>query len=122
MKKTISTFMLFSLFALIVPIFSTTANAASLDSMMESEVAYESADFGGARPCTGSKYARFYKRNRNAMNVAIGTGIGTIIGSIVDGKRGALIGAGAGAGGGLLYTYKLNPKTKRCQKVYYRRG
>jgi purine-cytosine permease-like protein len=119
MKKIISTFLFVSLLALVpmtsmgksaaVPAFeSTTAEFYSASTVM--------------RPCTGSKYARFYKRNRNAMNVAIGTGIGTIIGSMVDGKRGALIGMGAGAGGGLLYTYKLNPKTKQCQKVYYRRG
>lgn len=116
MRKTISTFMLFSLFALMVPMFSTSVSAST------TEATFESSAGSVMRPCTGSKYARFYKRNRNAMNVAIGTGIGTIIGSIVDGKRGALIGAGAGAGGGLLYTYKLNPKTKQCQKVYYRRG
>jgi len=108
--------MLFSLFALMVPMFSSNVSASTVGA------AYESGASSAMRPCTGSKYARFYKRNRNAMNVAIGAGIGTIIGSIVDGKRGALIGAGAGAGGGLLYTYKINPKTKRCQKVYYRRG
>lgn len=116
MKRTVSTFLLLSLFALMVPMFSTNVSASS------TEMNYESEAASVMRPCTGSKYARFYKRNRNAMNVAIGTGIGTIIGSLVDGKRGALIGAGAGAGGGLLYTYKLNPKTKQCQKVYYRRG
>jgi len=56
------------------------------------------------------------------MNVAYGTGGGAILGALLGGKRGALIGAGAGAGGGLLYTYVLNPKTKQCRKVYYRRG
>lgn len=116
MKKSITTLLFISLFALMVPMLSTSASASS------TSMAYSNSATSAMRPCTGSKYARFYKRNRNAMNVAIGTGIGTIIGSIVDGKRGALIGAGAGAGGGLLYTYKLNPKTKQCQKVYYRRA
>ena len=56
------------------------------------------------------------------MNVAYGAAGGAVLGALFGGKPGALIGAGAGAGGGALYTYKLNPKTKQCQKVYYRRG
>jgi hypothetical protein len=119
MKKIISTFLFVSFLAL-VPM--TTMETSAAVPAFESNSAELNIESTVMTPCTGSKYARFYKRNRNAMNVAIGTGIGTLIGSMVDGKRGALIGMGVGAGGGLLYTYKLNPKTKQCQRVYYRRG
>ena len=114
MRKVISTFLLLSLLAL-MPLLTTQSFAApaAVSSSVESSA---------IRPCTGSRYARFYKRNRNAMNVAYGTGGGAILGALLGGKKGALIGAGAGAGGGLLYTYVLNPKTKQCRKVYYRRG
>ena len=111
MKKIFSTFFIISLLALMIPIMTTNVSASSVASVSSA-----------SKPCTGNRYTRFYKRNRNAMNVAYGTAGGAIIGALLGGKRGALIGAGAGAGGGLLYTYVLNPKTKKCQKVYYRRG
>ena len=64
-----------------------------------------------------NKRPSFYRRHRNASNVAIGTGSGALIGAIAGGKKGALIGAGVGAGGSALYTYKLKPKKRR----YYHR-
>jgi len=39
---------------------------------------------------------------------------------LIGGKKGALIGTAAGAGGAALYTYKLNPKTRRYERVYNR--
>jgi hypothetical protein len=59
----------------------------------------------------------FYRRNRNRMNMAIGTGGGALIGALAGGKKGALIGAGVGLGSSALYTYVLNPKTKKYYKV-----
>jgi outer membrane lipoprotein SlyB len=59
----------------------------------------------------------FYRRHRNASNVAIGTGAGAIIGAIAGGGKGALIGSAVGAGGSSLYTYKLNKKKRRYYRV-----
>lgn len=59
----------------------------------------------------------YYRRHRNRINMAIGTGGGALLGGLIGGKKGALIGAGAGLGGSALYTYKLNPKTRKYRKV-----
>ena len=59
----------------------------------------------------------FYRRHRNASNVAIGTGGGAILGALIGGRKGALIGAGAGAGSSALYTYKIKPKKRRYYRV-----
>lgn len=59
----------------------------------------------------------FYRRHRNASNIAIGTGGGAIIGGLLGGGKGALLGAGIGAGSSALYTYKLNKKKRRYYKV-----
>ncbi len=59
----------------------------------------------------------YYRRHRNRINLAAGTAGGAILGGLIGGKKGALIGAGAGLGGSALYTYKLNPKTRRYVKV-----
>lgn len=59
----------------------------------------------------------FYRRHRNASNVAIGTGGGAVLGALIGGKKGALIGAGAGAGSSALYTYKIKPKKRRYYRV-----
>lgn len=63
------------------------------------------------------KKPSFYRRHRNASNIAIGTGGGALIGGLLGGGKGALIGAGIGAGSSALYTYKLNPKKRRYYKV-----
>ena len=62
----------------------------------------------------------FYKRHRNLINIGIGTAAGALLGGLIGGKKGALIGTAAGAGGAALYTYKLNPKTKKYYRVYNR--
>lgn len=67
------------------------------------------------------KKPSFYKRHRNLINIGIGTGAGALIGALVGGKKGALIGTAVGAGGSALYTYKLNPKTRRYYRVYQNR-
>jgi len=59
----------------------------------------------------------YYRRHRNRINMAVGTGGGALIGGLLGGRKGALIGAGAGLGSSALYTYKLNPKTRRYVKV-----
>jgi hypothetical protein len=58
-----------------------------------------------------------YKRHRNLINIGVGTAAGALLGGLFGGKKGALIGAGVGAGGSALYTYKLNPKTRRYYRV-----
>lgn len=60
----------------------------------------------------------FYSRHRNLINIGIGTAAGALLGGLIGGKKGALIGTAAGAGGSALYTYKLNPKTKKYYRVY----
>lgn len=62
----------------------------------------------------------FYKRHRNLINIGIGTAAGALLGGLIGGKKGALIGTAAGAGGAALYSYKLNPKTRRYERVYLR--
>jgi hypothetical protein len=63
------------------------------------------------------KKPSFYRRHRNASNIALGTGGGAILGAIIGGRKGALIGTGVGAGGSALYTYKIKPKKRRYYKV-----
>ncbi len=104
MKKIITTFMMMALMAISIPMLATSAD-------------------GQTRYRTRRTYTQtyekpsFYKRHRNLINIAIGTGAGALIGGLLGGKKGALIGTAAGAGGAALYTYKLNPKTRRYERV-----
>lgn len=93
MKKYLAAFVMMAMMAVAIPVLSTTANAQTY------------------------KKPSIYKRHRNLINIGIGTAAGAIIGGLVGGKKGALIGAGVGAGGSALYTYKINPKTKRYYRV-----
>ena len=105
MKKIITTFMMMALMAVAVPMLATSADAQTRYRTRRGVVTtYE-------RPS-------FYKRHRNLINIAIGTGAGALLGGLIGGKKGALIGTAAGAGGAALYTYKLNPKTRRYERVY----
>lgn len=99
--------------AVIIPLMTSTANAQSR--------CY--TNNRGQRICRNDNRSRgnVYDRHRNVINIGIGTAAGAIIGGLVGGKKGALIGGAAGAGGAALYTYKLNPKTKKYERVYYRR-
>ncbi len=94
MKKFISTFLMVAMMAIMVPMFATPAEAQ-----------------------TTRKIKNVYKKHRNLINIGIGTGAGALIGALVGGKKGALIGTAVGAGGSALYTYKINPKTKRYYRV-----
>lgn len=104
MKKIITTLMMAAMFAVMVPVFSSSAVAQTR--------------YYNSRTRTSSVYRRpnVYKRHRNLFNILIGTGAGAVVGGLVGGRKGAGIGALVGAGGSALYTYKLNPK-----KRYYRR-
>lgn len=96
MKKFIATFVMMAMMAIAIPFATaTTANAQT------------------------SRYKKpsVYKKHRNLINIGIGTGAGALLGALIGGKKGALIGAAAGAGGSALYTYKINPKTKRYYRV-----
>ena len=109
MKKIIATFTMFAMMALAIPMLSTEASAQSN--------CYE--DRYGRLVCDNNR--NVYDKHRNLINIGIGTGAGALIGGLLGGKKGALIGAAVGAGGSALYTYKLNPKTKRYERYYYRR-
>lgn len=103
MKKIITTFMMMALMAVAIPMFATSADAQTRRTRRTYARTYEKPSF--------------YKRHRNLINIAIGTGAGALIGGLIGGKKGALIGTAAGAGGAALYTYKLNPKTRRYERV-----
>jgi outer membrane lipoprotein SlyB len=107
MKKFILGFVMMALVAIMLPL------AASAQTYTTRRV------YRNGRYQTVRVYKRpsFYRRHRNASNVAIGTGAGALIGAIAGGKRGALIGSAIGAGGSSVYTYKVKPKKRR----YYRR-
>jgi outer membrane lipoprotein SlyB len=106
MKKFITTFMMFAMMAVMVPLFSNSASA-------QTRTYYRN----GRVYTTTYNRPSFYKRHRNVINMAIGTGAGALLGGLIGGRRGALIGTLAGAGGSALYTYKIRPKTP----VYYYR-
>jgi osmotically inducible lipoprotein OsmB len=93
MKKYIAAFLMMAVMAVMIPLTVTTASAQTY------------------------RKPSIYKRHRNLINIGIGTGAGALIGALIGGKKGALIGGAAGAGGSALYTYKLNPKTRRYYRV-----
>ena len=105
MKKIITTFMMMALMAVAIPMFATSADAQTR--------------YRTSRRTYTQTYERpnFYKRHRNLINIGIGTAAGALLGGLIGGKKGALIGTAAGAGGAALYTYKLNPKTRRYDRV-----
>lgn len=103
MKKFIIGFVMMAVMAIMLPL---AANAQTYGTRRV---------YRNGRYQTARVYRRpsFYRRHRNASNVAIGTGAGAIIGAIAGGKKGALIGSAVGAGGSSLYTYKIKPKRRR---------
>lgn len=108
MKKFIATLMMMAMIAIAIPL---TANAQTRNNRYTK------------RTTTSRVYKKenFYDRHRNLINIGIGTGAGALLGGIIGGKKGALIGGAIGAGGSALYTYKINPKTKKYERVYRRR-
>jgi hypothetical protein len=95
MKKYIATFLMMAMMAVIIPFAATSANA---------QTRYY-------------KKPNVYQKHRNLINIGIGTAAGAILGGLIGGKKGALLGTAIGAGGSALYTYKLNPKTRRYYRV-----
>ena len=95
MKKILATFVMMAMMAIMIPLTVTTADAQR----------------------RYYKKPSVYQKHRNLINIGIGTGAGALLGALVGGKKGAGIGALVGAGGSALYTYKLNPKTKRYYRV-----
>lgn len=98
--------------AVMIPFMASTTNAQTRRSYNRQQV-YRTYD--------RSSNGNFYDRHRNLINIGIGTAAGALIGGLIGGKKGALIGTAVGAGGSALYTYKLNPKTKRYERYYFRR-
>lgn len=96
MKKFLATFMMMAMMAVVIPFTAISADA-------QTRRVY--------------KKPNFYQKHRNLINIGIGTGAGALLGGLIGGKKGALIGTLVGAGGSALYTYKLNPKTKRYYRV-----
>lgn len=97
--------------AVMIPFMSTSADAQTRRNLRSSRT-YSSSTY---------KKPNVYDRHRNLINIGIGTAAGAILGGLLGGKKGALIGTAAGAGGAALYTYKLNPKTKKYYRVYNNR-
>lgn len=103
MKKFIATFVMIAMVAVLIPLVAETANAQT--------------NRNNQRRYYVPKKKSTYQKHKNLIDIGVGTGAGTILGAIIGGKKGALIGAAAGAGGGALYTYVINPKTKKRERV-----
>jgi outer membrane lipoprotein SlyB len=111
MKKYIFAFIMMSLFAVsVVLVLPATADA-------QSTYLKKVVGRNGRVRYVRVKKPSYYRRHRNRINMGAGTVGGAIIGGLVGGKKGALIGAGSGLAGSALYTYKLNPKTRKYYKV-----
>ena len=61
---------------------------------------------------SSSNRPSYYRRHRNAINIAGGTGVGALIGALAGGRRGALAGALLGGGGAAVYSYGIRPKRR----------
>ena len=95
MKKLLATFLMVAMMAIMIPFSAQTASAQT-------------------------RYYRpksTYKKHKNKIDIGVGAAAGAIIGALFGGKKGALIGAGVGAGSGALYTYVINPKTRKRERV-----
>lgn len=106
MKKLISTFLMMAVMLIMLP-FAASAQT------------YIKRYKKNGRWYTTRVYKKpsFYRRHRNAVNIAAGTGAGALIGGIAGGKKGALIGSAIGAGGSAVYTYKVRPKKRKYYRV-----
>jgi hypothetical protein len=110
MKRLIATFMMFAMVAVMIPFMAGSADAQTRRYRTTNRTNYTYRDDRNV-----------YDKHRNLINIGVGTGAGALIGALLGGKKGALIGAAVGAGGSALYSYKLNPKTKKYERVYRRR-
>lgn len=101
MKKIIATFIMMAMVALTIPLTAGSADA-------QTRRYYQPRST--------------YKKHKKLIDIGIGAGAGALLGALFGGKKGALIGAGVGAGSGALYTYVINPKTKKRERVRYYRS
>lgn len=106
MKRLISTFMIFVMLGISVPMLATEASAQTR------------RYYTTSNRSTVVKRPNVYRRHRKAFNIGIGTGIGMLVGGLLGGGKGVVIGGLAGAGGGALFTHKQRPKN---YVRYYRR-
>ena len=111
MKKYLIMFMMMFLMAGMVVI------ATPVEAEAQSTYLRKYRDRNGRMRYVRVRKPSYYRRHRNRINMAAGTGVGALLGGLIGGRKGALIGAGAGLGGSALYTYKLNPKTRKYVKV-----
>lgn len=107
MKRYITTFLMMTMLAVMIPVFAESASA-------QTRCYYTSR----TRTSTIYKRPNVYRRHRKAFNIGIGTGIGMLVGGLLGGRKGVVIGGLAGAGGGALFTHKQRPKN---YVRYYRR-
>lgn len=128
MKRIITSFLTLAMFAVMLPLFAAETNAQTR-CWTNSRGQRVCRNYERDRDDYDRDYERdrgnIYDRHRNVINIGIGTAAGAIIGGLIGGKKGALIGTAIGAGGSALYTYKINPKTKKYERVYnssYRRN
>lgn len=112
MRKLIITFMMMALMVVGLPLALPTEATAQ-----QSRYYQKYRDARGRTRYRRVAKPSFYRRHRNASNIAIGTGAGALIGALAGGGKGALIGAGAGAGGSALYTYVFNKKKRKYVRV-----
>lgn len=84
---------------------------------VDAQTYYRKAYRNGRVVWVRTRKPSYYRRHRNRINMAVGTGAGAVLGGLIGGRKGALIGAGSGLAGSALYTYKLNPKTRKYRKV-----
>ncbi len=103
MKKYITTFILITMLAALVPLLATTRFAQTRYYRDRNGRIYV------------LKKPNFYRRHRKSINIGAGTAVGMLVGGLIGGRKGVVIGGLAGAGGGALVTHKQRPKN------YYRR-
>jgi hypothetical protein len=107
MKRYITTVIMFTMLAVMMPLAATTP--------VEAQSRCYNSRTGKTYLC---KKPNFYRRHRKAINILGGAGGGMLLGGLLGGRKGAAIGALAGAGGGYLVTKKQKPKN---YVRYYRR-
>ena len=107
MKKYITTLILGTMLAIMVPIMATTtiAQTRTVRTRSHHAVYYK-------RP-------NYYRRHRKLVNIGGGAAGGAVIGALIGGRKGAVIGGVAGAGTGAVVTHKQRPKNH--VRRYYRR-
>ena len=108
-RKYITAIIMAIVFAVTVPMFTTTAVAQTTRS-------YSSR----TRSYTTYKRPNVYRRHRKAFNIGVGTGVGMLVGGLLGGRKGVVIGGLAGAGGGALFTHKQRPKNYTRTSAYRR--